>query len=94
MKEQISIQLKTGETHQFAKGSTLLEISTAISKQTATPVLAAKVNNDVRDLQSSLQADATIELLDLTTEEGIKVYQRSLTFVMIVAAAELFPDGE
>jgi len=94
MKEQISIQLKTGETHQFAKGSTLLEISTAISEPTATPVLAAKVNNDVRDLQSSLQADATVEFLDLTTEEGIKVYQRSLTFVMIVAAAELFPDGE
>lgn len=94
MKEQISIQLKTGETHQFAKGSTLLEISTAIGKQTATPVLAAKVNNDVRDLQSALKADATVEFLDLTTEEGIKVYQRSLTFVMIVAAAELFPDGE
>lgn len=58
------------------------------------PLLAAKVNNELRDLTGELFAGDRVELLDRSTEEGNRIYRRSLTFVLIRAVKELFPDGD
>ncbi|WP_416338595.1 nucleoside kinase [Methylomusa anaerophila] len=56
--------------------------------------MAAIMNNDIKDLQSTVEMDSRLDFLDLCTETGMKVYQRSLTFLLIVAAQELFPASE
>lgn len=94
MKKPITVYFKNGDSCQYHAGITLLEISKDVQHLYGTPIVAAKVNNEIKDLQFTVMNDCTIKFLDLHTELGIKVYQRSLTFVMIAAAYELFPQGE
>ena len=94
MKNLITVYFLNGESRQYIAGLTLLQISKDIEDLHTSPIVAAKVNNEIKDLQFSIDFDCTVNFLDLQTEAGIKVYQRSLTFVMIAAAQELFPQGK
>jgi len=94
MKKMITVCFKNGEIIKYDIGITLLEISKDVQHLYTTPIVAAKVNNQITDLQFTVNIDCTIEFLDLRTDDGIKVYQRSLAFVMIAAAHEIFPYGK
>ena len=93
-KKQITLSFANGEIGLYDSGTTLLDISQVIQERYATPIVAARVDNEIRDLQYKVVSDCSVEFLDLHTDSGIKVYQRSLTFVMITAVSELFPLGE
>ncbi|WP_378956441.1 nucleoside kinase [Pelosinus sp. sgz500959] len=94
MEKPITVYFANRESCQYQAGITLLEISHDVQHLYTTAIVAAKVNNEIKDLQFVVTTDCTIDFFDLRTELGIKVYQRSLTFVMIAAAYELFPHGE
>ena len=94
MEKQITLSFSNGEIGQYNSGTTLLEVSQDMQKFYSTPIVAARVDNEIRDLQFRILTDCKVEFLDLHTDSGIKVYQRSLTFVMIAAVYELFPQGE
>lgn len=89
----VKIQFTNGEVGEYDKGSSLLDIARERAALYTSPIVAAKVNNEIKDLQSRVDSDCSIDFLDLQTETGIKVYERSLTFVMIAAAKELFPNA-
>ncbi|TWH49515.1 nucleoside kinase [Sporomusa sp. KB1] len=94
MSAKIRITFSNGHTGEYAKGVTLLELSRDAAHRYTTPVVAAKVNNEIKDLQSVLEQDSRVDFIDLRSSDGMKVYQRSITLVMIVAAQELFPGCE
>lgn len=94
MGEKITVRFFGGEKREYEAGTSLLTISREFGQSYATPIVAAKVNNDIRDLQTALREDCLVEFLDLATDEGLRVYQRSLVFVMIMAVKELYPEGE
>lgn len=94
MKKPITVYFTNGETRQYDAGVTLLQISKDVQKLYTTSIVAAVVNNESKDLQFCVNSDCTVDFFDLHTEAGIKVYQRSLAFVMIAAAHELFPQGK
>ncbi len=83
-----------GVSREYADCTTLLAVSRDFAAQFATPIVAAAVDNDVKDLQTTVKDGSKITFIDLTREEGMRVYRRSLVFVMIVAARDLFPDGK
>jgi uridine kinase len=83
-----------GERREYSQHISLLKIAQEIQSRFTAPIVAAKVNNEIEDLQFVPRTGDAIEFFDVTTETGNKVYQRSLTFVMITAVQELFPRGE
>jgi uridine kinase len=66
---------------------TLLE-QLGIDKKTT---IALKVNNEIRPLRTRLLVNVTLEPVSLETHEGAMIYRRSLSFLLAVAARELFP---
>ena len=94
MKKTITVCFKDGKICEYNKGITLLKISKEVQHLYKTPIVVAKVNNEITDLQFAVNIDCNVEFLDLSTDAGIKAYQRSLAFVMIVAAQEIFPHGK
>jgi len=94
MKRHITVTFVDGKSCQYESGVNLLQISKDVQHLYATPIVAANINNEIKDLQFCVTFDCTVTFFDLYTETGIKVYQRSLTFVMIAAAHELFPNGK
>ncbi|MCT4562957.1 MAG: nucleoside kinase [Maledivibacter sp.] len=89
IKDKIEITLKGGTTLEFEKGISLEEIKDKVQEEYDTSIVAAKVNNNLRELKYSLNEDAEIEFVDLSTSIGHRIYQRSLSFVFIRAAMEL-----
>ncbi len=55
-------------------------------------IVAALVNNKLRELFYEVDEDAEITWVDLTQSDGIRMYQRTLAFVFIRAAMEVFRD--
>ena len=92
-KDMISVNIN-GKCYEYDKGITLLEISKDFSEYHATPIVAAIVNNDIKDMSTTVFEDCSMNFFDLSTEVGFKVYQRSLIFIMLLAARELFPNGK
>jgi len=57
------------------------------------PIVAAIVENELYELTATVKTPATVQFLDLTDQEGQRIYRRSLTFLLIAAAYELFPEA-
>lgn len=89
----ISITLENGEIVQVKKGTTLEELVKILGKNGDPIIVAAQVNNQLRELTEPLNEPATVKFFDVTSDIGIGVYIRSLSFVFIRAAREIIPQS-
>lgn len=81
---------KCGTNCKYPPGTRLEKIVQEQRKPDEPLVVAALYNNQLKELSSTVTEDGTIEFIDLTSLDGIRIYQRSLAFVLIRAAMELF----
>ncbi|MTV48039.1 nucleoside kinase [Heliobacillus mobilis] len=58
------------------------------------PIVAVRVNNVLEDLEFVPSRDCQVEMVDMSSEIGLRVYAKSLTFILMRAAKELFPDQQ
>lgn len=56
--------------------------------------IAALVENELRELTIPVEHDLTVEPVTLRSSDGGRIYRRSLVFLLVVAAAELFPEAQ
>ena len=82
-----------GET-QVPYGTSLLELSKQYAYVCQRPILVAKVNNTLNDLNRPMVSDGTVEFLDITDPNGFRAYQRGVSFMMIYAVKSLFGKTE
>ncbi len=54
--------------------------------------MACLVNGQLRELTYHADRDLNVKVLTLADSEGMRVYRRSLSFLLIAAANELFPE--
>ena len=75
---------------EFPEGTTVRDCLTALG---AFPrgTLAAQSGGVVCELNDSLRQDCTLVPLTLENEEGRRIYERSLRFVMLLALRHLYP---
>lgn len=57
-------------------------------------IVAVLINNELRELTYRLENDCNIKFVDLTIEDGVRIYERSLKFILIKAVKDLFPESE
>lgn len=74
-------------------GSTLSEIATLFCLKNEHPFVAAFVNNDIKELGFKMFCPANVRFIDATHFEGIRVYERSLLFLLQKAVDELYPEN-
>ena len=62
---------------------------------TGTPlIVAAVVNGKLRELTTPLNGDADVVPVTAASTDGTRIYRRSLVFLLVTAAAEVFPLAE
>ena len=81
-----------GRTIEVAMGTTLLEVERHLRLDGPHPFLAAYVNNRIKELNYRIYKPVTVRFIDITSFEGIRVYQRTISFILQKAVRELFPD--
>lgn len=89
---QIKVIIDPGVELVLEPGTTLLQLCGDYSSLHSSPIIAAKVNNDIRELGSELVEDCRISFIDLKDEDGMRIYRRSLYFILMKAVYDLFPE--
>ena len=79
-----------GETRTFDHKIPLLELLSPEQKAQKN-IIAAKVNNRVRELAYEIYYDANVELLDLKDHEAMKMYEASLRYLVAMAFNHAYP---
>ena len=87
-------KLPCGQLRQVEEGSTLLDVAKSLSSSFASPVVEGIFNNEAIDLQRPLYEDGEIGFIEVNTEEGMRVYTRTLLFMLLVCTKKLRPDVE
>ena len=87
----IKITFPDGNTRQYEKGTTSMQIAKSISEGLARKVLAAKVNGQVWDASRPIQEDAALQLLTWDDTDGKNTFWHSSAHLMAEAVESLFP---
>ncbi len=90
--KQVEIFCKnTNSTHVYPLGTSLLEISKDLNIQSDNIICGAIVNSQVKELSFCVVKSKRIEFFDVSHTDGVRLYVRSLVFVMYAAVKEVFP---
>lgn len=90
---QIKVQVNGLGTFYLPEGTTIGALADQIDSQDFVyPILGGIIDNRLRDLHRRLKDGETVELIDLSTEAGAAIYQRSATFMLLKVCRDLFPD--
>lgn len=87
--KQYTIQEINGDAYQVNAGDSIETLVKTIQKDRPSMIVAARVHNTLRELTYVFEEDTTIEFVDLTAIDGMRIYQRSLLFVFLRASMEL-----
>ena len=82
----------TGITKLYDIGITLAEIAEDQKIILKRPILGAKVNNKIKELNYNVFKPKVIEFFDILDIDGQRLYRRSLKFIFIKAVADILPQ--
>jgi len=92
--ENIKITFPDGNSKEFPKGTSSLDIARSISKGLAEDVLVSEVNGKLVDLVMPISADSSVKFYKFGDDEGRKVYWHTTSHIMAQAIEELFPGAK
>ncbi len=98
---QVEIVLvNTGKRMTVEQGTTLAQLAEEYVKQKTLadgkapwPVLGALVNNTVKPLQYRIYNPKTIQLLDITSRQGFRMYRNALQMMLYKAVHDCYPQA-
>ena len=86
-----TVKVRINNVDYFAKKNTTLEeIAKEFQKDFKHPILAAKVNNALKELNHKVNKTSEVEFIDLNIRDGNKMHVNGLLFVLSVAVKELY----
>lgn len=94
MEKYIKVNFRDLETKEFLEGTTFYEISHSFQKYFNYPILVAKVDNHLTELNAKLTKKCDIDFYDRSSNTGNGIYACSVQFLMTVALKKLYPDAE
>jgi uridine kinase len=89
-RQDVQVRFSNGRVFSGPAGTRLEAFVRAALTPSAVPVVAALVNGRLADLTEPLITDVDVEPVSLSSEDGMRIYQRSLILMLEVAARELF----
>ncbi len=93
MNDVLKIKLtRTNQIVEYPKKILIEAIAKEHQKFYPSRIVASIFNNDIRELSKTLERDGELDFIDLTSEDGVRIYQRGLMFIAYVASKEIFPN--
>ena len=86
--------INTNECMDVPAGTTLSYIADKTDHGLKYPVIAALVNNTLKELSTPVISSCEVKFIDRTDGNGLSVYVRSLIFVLCKAVSDLYPDSK
>ena len=92
-RKTIQVHLPEGRVLEGARGSQLIDFLRVIESPQA-PVVGAIVNGELRELTYPVEMDARVSPITMASADGMRIYRRSLTFLLAAGFEELYPEAE
>jgi uridine kinase len=90
---RVQARLTDGRLLEAPPGTKLADIL-EVAQHGQVPAVAAIVDGRLTELDTPLEADADVTPVPMTSDDGSRVYRRSLVFLLVTAVAELFPGAQ
>jgi len=84
--------VNTGEKRKYPLGVSLMDIKDDFKVKLSNPILGALVNNKVKELSFVFVKNKKVEFIDYSHPDGMRLYVRSLFFILYAAVHEVFSE--
>jgi threonyl-tRNA synthetase len=91
---EVTVTFPDGSKNALVRGTTLQELAKSLGTKFVKESVAGKINGHLVDLSTSLDRDATIELVLMHNPEAREVIRHSTAHIMASAVKELFPTAK
>jgi len=84
--------IEDGKEVIVKKGENLLPFVKRYQKFHSSKIVAARFNNFIVELFRPLDINGKVRFIDLSEQDGVRIYQRGLLFILKIAIKKKFPD--
>lgn len=93
--EQVEITCEnTGTAKKYDIGTSLLEVAIDQKIQLRQPILTVMVDNQIKSLIYKVYNPKTVRFIDISHPDGMRIYQRSLIFLLQKAVRDVLPNHQ
>lgn len=89
MKDYFLVSIMGGKVEKVPAGTTYLALSKTCQTQFKSDILVSKSNHQLTELNSPVFEDGNITFADMSDPEGMRVYQRSVSFLLVKAVMDV-----
>ncbi len=90
-RDTAQVRLPDGRVYEGAVGTPLAVFTRAAYPDAPAPPVAAVINGELTELCTEVIQDSDVRPTFITESEGIRIYTRSLSFLLLAAAREVCP---
>ncbi len=90
----INVTLRDNVVKEYENGTTVADIAKSLGMGLYKAACVAKVNGEVCDLRTTLDADAQVEILTFDDEEGKKAFRHTASHILAQAVKRLYPQAK
>lgn len=90
LREELQVKFPDNRTFNGPNGTRAEEFIVAAAPEVRGKIVAVLIDGQLRELSKSIWTDATLVPVTMADSDGVRIYRRSLSFLMIAAAAEIF----
>jgi uridine kinase len=93
-RDTVQVTFPDQRTFEGPLGTTLETFMCAAYPDPEVPLIAALMDGQLRELTHEVTRDCQVEPIDLSQSDGVRIYRRSLSFLMVATVKSLFPEAE
>ncbi len=90
MSDKVFVTVNGKDKLEIEKGTYIYDIAKDYNKYYETDIMLAKSGNILYELGNKIERSMDIDFIDITDKDGLRVYSRTLSFVMVKAIKDLF----
>lgn len=75
------------------KGTKVIDLLEQEVYSNRNKTIACKFNNEVKSLDFEIDRDGKIELIDMTSQDGMKIYRKGIIYIISKAFSEIYPEA-
>jgi uridine kinase len=91
---KIKIHLPDKRVLTGQRGASLQAFLQPLTEEGGAQIVGAVINGKLEELTTAVENESVVIPTRMDSSDGMRIYRRSLTFLLESAFGELFPDGE
>ena len=92
-RQTVQVQFEGTRSYEGPVGTPLTTFIQVAYPETKHLIVAASVDDELEELSYRVTRDVPVRPIDTTTNDGMRIYQRSVCFLLVVAVSELYPQA-